>query len=367
MAEDKIIIPEGLKDNEGKITIPHSLKAVLGAKAGCTDWCETYCEDDDQDCSSICQTACEQHCQRTCQISCQNCEGVPCQSCECNDQGGETPTTVSCIRQVYYQNADGTYSYQNSYTETGLIPGYTYTPEALSHMPPYDSSTYVFDHCQPSGSMTCPSSDFIVKYYFNLQAVTYTITSIMYKPDGTIYSTTYYNKEAGSYQVHNFVGNFDTNLYSFNYASYNGNTYTYFQYINVTSDSTIYIYLMDRGVICTRYAYVDGEYATFEISRLTPGSSFRPKSYPPIEVSSTYELDSIIYNNHDYIDGTSLTVPNDDFYIIYYYTYVPPPPPPEKQVYIYTPSGWKGATPYIYTSSGWKQATPYIYDGSQWK
>ena len=74
--------------------------------------------------------------------------------------------TVKCTRNVYYDNV-----FTSSSDDTGLTPGATYTPSA--HVPYYDSTKYHLVSIKygttdvTSSSITCPSSDFSVNFYFS--------------------------------------------------------------------------------------------------------------------------------------------------------------------------------------------------------
>ena len=77
--------------------------------------------------------------------------------------------TVTCTRKCYFYINDERVSTSTD-KETGLTPGLAYTPS--KHMPDYDDSIYTDYEITyngtdyTTGSFTCPSSDFTVKYYF---------------------------------------------------------------------------------------------------------------------------------------------------------------------------------------------------------
>ena len=77
--------------------------------------------------------------------------------------------TVTCTKKCYFYINDERVS-TSTEKEPGLTPGLNYTPS--KHMPDYDDSVYTdyeirYDGTDyTTGSFPCPSSDFIVKYYF---------------------------------------------------------------------------------------------------------------------------------------------------------------------------------------------------------
>lgn len=80
-------------------------------------------------------------------------------------------TTVTCTKRCrFYINDEKQDDY--NITETGLIPGLTYTPSAPSHMPDYDESVYTEyeirygDTDYTTGSFVCPDEDFKLYYSF---------------------------------------------------------------------------------------------------------------------------------------------------------------------------------------------------------
>lgn len=83
----------------------------------------------------------------------------------------DTITIVSCVKYCYFYRGSQLYSTSNS-VESGLLSGYPYTPSASSHMPSYDKSIYTSYKITysgidvTSGTIVCPSSTFIVYYYF---------------------------------------------------------------------------------------------------------------------------------------------------------------------------------------------------------
>ena len=77
--------------------------------------------------------------------------------------------TVTCTKKCYFYINDERVSTSTD-KEPGLTPGLAYTPS--KHMPDYDDSIYTDYEITyngtdyTTGSFTCPSSDFTVKYYF---------------------------------------------------------------------------------------------------------------------------------------------------------------------------------------------------------
>ena len=76
--------------------------------------------------------------------------------------------TVTCTKKCYFYINDERVS-TSTKKESGLTPGLAYTPS--KHMPDYDDSVYTdyeirYDGTDyTTGSFTCPSSNFTVKYY----------------------------------------------------------------------------------------------------------------------------------------------------------------------------------------------------------
>ena len=198
-------------NEEFRIEIPSFLSASTLAKASssnddcghiCEDSCQLGCEKSAQ-CHGCEGGVCEHDCQNYCQNSnqCGSCEstcedqgpciggqGLPCGDAERGDCGGCEDGCQDCesdcmLEQLAIQKVTCTkisYFYNNTKdilidtsteTESGLRPGAIFTPSA--HMPDYDSSKYELYKIGYSGatlsttaSITCPSSDFTIKYYF---------------------------------------------------------------------------------------------------------------------------------------------------------------------------------------------------------
>lgn len=150
-----------------QIQIPESLQSkglssssVLRASSSCEfcEECEDPCEWEEHSCGWD-EMPCD-----WCEVT-GECSG--CQFCEdCESSSESTPTTVTCTKEVYYNN-----TYQYSENEGNLTPGYGFTPSA--HMPSYDYTNYQLVSIKygstdvTSGSITCPSSNFTLRYYFS--------------------------------------------------------------------------------------------------------------------------------------------------------------------------------------------------------
>lgn len=194
-------------NNETLIEIPSFLTATTYASRSSSDDCGHICESSCQlscekssQCSgcqgSFCEAGCQNYCQNSGQCgSCEStCEGQgPCiggqcgnsewcggcedgcqdcqTSCQNSCQNGQV-VTVTCTKISYFYNETKDVLLDTTTeTEGGLTPGNVYTPS--EHMPDYDSKKYSLYKVVYSGitlsatsSITCPSSDFTVYYYF---------------------------------------------------------------------------------------------------------------------------------------------------------------------------------------------------------
>ena len=108
-----------------------------------------------------------------CEDGCQDCES----SCEgaCQTCMTQAEQTVICTKIAYFYDRDkSTLLSTSTETESGLVPGSTFTPSA--HCPSYNSNQYtlyrvVYNGITLGGGMTCPSSNFTVYYYFYYTAI----------------------------------------------------------------------------------------------------------------------------------------------------------------------------------------------------
>ena len=201
---------EGRMSDEIRIEIPSFLTASTYAASRPSDDCGHICEDSCQlscekssQCSGCEGSACEHDCQNYCQNSnqCGSCEstcedqgpciggqGLPCGNSERGDCGGCEDGCQDCesdcmleqlvIKKVtctkisyFYNNSKDVLLDTSTETESGFTPGKIFTPSA--HMPDYDSNKYELYKIEYSGitlsttsNITCPSSDFTIKYYF---------------------------------------------------------------------------------------------------------------------------------------------------------------------------------------------------------
>lgn len=171
----------------------------------CESSCQLSCENSSQ-CSGCQGSACEAGCQNYCQNSgqCGSCEstceaqgpciggqGLPCGNSERGDCGGCEDGCQDCegdcmLEQLALQKVTCTkisYFYDKTKTElietteerqSGLTKGDTFDPR--ENMPSYDSKKYtlfkvVYSGITLGGSLTVPSSNFTVYYYFYYTAL----------------------------------------------------------------------------------------------------------------------------------------------------------------------------------------------------
>lgn len=263
-----------------------------------------------------------------------------------------TPPTVTCTKNVYY---DGSFS--TSETESGLTPGYTFTPE--SHIPSYDSTHYRFVSCSPSGTMTCPDNDFSVNYYF-----VSTVTCSIYanydgqyiEPKGSqsvnigqkLAATAFKPVVADMYQYEDF---------STSATSYTSSTITVPNYDFYIT----YNYSIRNRITLTIKADKNGTDEVISTQTVYEGLTLTVADYEP--TIENYEYTGEWTTTASSYTTTTVTVPSSAFSIIYKFK-------PISIVYIYaTKNGvtqWWPAIPYIYANNQWNPATAYIYANGHW-
>lgn len=152
--------------------------------------------------------------------------------------------TVTCTKECYFYRGSTLYEWQ-TYTESGLTPGLTYTPSA--HMPSYNSNIYTtyMITCQgieyTTGSMTCPSSNFTVYYYFYATVVTCTNYYYFYRGTNLVSSSSSTDTLIAnySYTPSAHMPSYDNSVYTSYGITYNGSNYTTGSFITPSYDFSI--------------------------------------------------------------------------------------------------------------------------------
>ena len=198
-SEELISVPSFLSSNYAVATAATcSCMAEQGDPCGTGEWC-SECSCQGWECGESCSQSCSQSCSESCgdsQMACGECSsqggcaGGQCGSAQwcggCEDGCQDCQTScqnscqngqgvkVTCTKISYFYNNNGSILLSTeSETERNLTPGLTFTPGHSSHMPNYDSDQYSLYSIKYNGttlssssSITCPSSNFTVYYYF---------------------------------------------------------------------------------------------------------------------------------------------------------------------------------------------------------
>lgn len=215
LLEELISIPSFLSNNYGvSLAASCSCMAEQGDPCGTGEWC-SECSCQGWECGESCSQSCSESCSESCgdaQAACGECaasvEGgcsggqcgnsescggcEDCMGCESYCQISYQATYVTCTKHVLFYNQDGSYKVDElEEDEDNLEAGKKYTPSASSHMPDYDSSIYELYEIIYYGSevttvsMTCPSDDFDLYYYFRAKSILKWDWSIKNGPNAT--------------------------------------------------------------------------------------------------------------------------------------------------------------------------------------
>lgn len=250
-------------DNKEYIPIPKTLQTASKSdppvlRSGGYD-CE-FCE--------VCMDPCEWQetpcgweelpcdwCEVTGECFCQYCET----DCESSSQScSESPTSVTVTQMMY---CDRTYVGSSSLTQT---PGYTFTPEAhVPSLPAAYASDYEFSYCDPSGSMTCPSYNFTVYYYFVKKTVT--CTKYIYY-DGEYVGVEYeYNLQPGGIFTPSAASHIPSHDSNYEFESCNPSSFPngcpstdFVVYYYFKSVQKVWVYANNTWNKAKPWVYVDG-------------------------------------------------------------------------------------------------------------